>query len=193
MLFKSQCRFLRPDGKTLWIEVQGHASYDAQGTPIEFFGTSVDITERKTALLSLATERRKLEDIFAKSTAGMSLMEGPHFIFEKVNSTWKELVGPRSYTGKSWTEAYREPGETSFFIHLKEVYETGIPLHVSEAVVTVKIFPGVLEKRHHDLSYFRIVDCEGKPYGIFCQASDVTKFIKDKNLLKKLSNPAIIF
>ena len=42
-------RFMRPDGQTGWIHCDGQVTRDGEGKPIRFFGTQIDITERKQA------------------------------------------------------------------------------------------------------------------------------------------------
>jgi PAS domain S-box-containing protein len=44
-----QYRVIKPDNNTVWIEAHGQVSYDEQGQPIRFFGTSVDITDTRNA------------------------------------------------------------------------------------------------------------------------------------------------
>lgn len=44
-----QYRIIKPNGQTAWIEAHGLVSYDEQGEPIRFFGTSVDITDSKNS------------------------------------------------------------------------------------------------------------------------------------------------
>ena len=48
-LFHSEFRVIRPDGKVLWVENLGRASYDASGKPLRLIGTITDISERKGA------------------------------------------------------------------------------------------------------------------------------------------------
>ncbi len=40
-------RFIKSNGQTGWIHCDGEVSYDREGSPIRFFGTQIDITERK--------------------------------------------------------------------------------------------------------------------------------------------------
>ena len=69
--YRAEYRVLRPDGKTIEVEALGKVHYSAQGQPLRFVGTSVDVTERNvlnreraTALhdLRLAHEKLKLSE-----------------------------------------------------------------------------------------------------------------------------------
>jgi PAS domain S-box-containing protein len=42
-----ECRVIRPDGAVVWIDLKGHMSYDKDGHATRFFGTAINITDRK--------------------------------------------------------------------------------------------------------------------------------------------------
>jgi diguanylate cyclase (GGDEF)-like protein/PAS domain S-box-containing protein len=48
-LYQVEHRLLFPDGRVKYILEQGEPQYDAQGKPVRFIGSSLDITERKQA------------------------------------------------------------------------------------------------------------------------------------------------
>ncbi|MEX2420742.1 MAG: diguanylate cyclase, partial [Actinomycetota bacterium] len=48
-----EARFVRPDGKVVWVAAHGDATLDADGVPVRLSGTVHDITERKLAELEL--------------------------------------------------------------------------------------------------------------------------------------------
>lgn len=50
------------DGKERWLSARGHVTFDASGSPMRFFGMTLDITERKRAENALVeADRRKNE------------------------------------------------------------------------------------------------------------------------------------
>ena len=67
-------RFVRPNGEIGWIHCEGEVTRDAEGKPIRFFGTQIDITERKRA----EEERRNLETKLqrAQKMEALGLMAG---------------------------------------------------------------------------------------------------------------------
>ena len=53
-------RFIRSDGQTGWIHCDGQVTHDGEGKPIRFFGTQIDITERKQAEEALRASEEQL-------------------------------------------------------------------------------------------------------------------------------------
>jgi PAS domain S-box-containing protein len=51
---------VHPDGRVIWVDVHGTVLYSADGTPNRFFGTSVDIIERKLFLEALKRSEEEL-------------------------------------------------------------------------------------------------------------------------------------
>ena len=62
-------RWYRPDGKMVWLQATGIASFDEEGRPLEMIGSVADITERKETesererlILALAQSNRDLDE-----------------------------------------------------------------------------------------------------------------------------------
>jgi PAS domain S-box-containing protein len=53
-------RILRPDGKIIWVNVQGELALDAGGNPKTLLGTVIDITKRKQAELALLENQERM-------------------------------------------------------------------------------------------------------------------------------------
>ena len=58
-LYRIEHRLLFPDGRVKYILEQGEPQYDAQGNPVRFIGTSLDITERKA--MEILLKKRESE------------------------------------------------------------------------------------------------------------------------------------
>ena len=54
-------RFVRPNGEIGWIHCEGEVIRDKKGKPIRFFGTQIDLTERKKAEERLLEHQSKLK------------------------------------------------------------------------------------------------------------------------------------
>lgn len=173
--FFAEYRVVRPDGKIIWIEAQGIVVYSNDGTPIRFYGTSIDITARKTVQFQLQFEKHKLETVFKDSPAAMAMWHGPELIFEKVNPNYQSIFGDRQLVGKSLLDALPELKGQAFYDMLKKVFETGETVVAHEMLAKiVRKKDGPLEDRYFDFTYVRIDDPNGKPYGVYDHAVDVT-------------------
>jgi signal transduction histidine kinase/CheY-like chemotaxis protein len=70
----STFRVNRSDGKMIWVEVRGQGRYDEDGTPVHFFGTSIDITEQKQIAEELILAKIAAEDANAAKSAFLANM-----------------------------------------------------------------------------------------------------------------------
>ena len=60
---EAEFRIVRPsDGELRWIEARRIIFYDAEGRPVRVVGVSVDVTERKRAMVQLRSFTETLED-----------------------------------------------------------------------------------------------------------------------------------
>jgi len=60
-IFKTECRFQRPDGKVTWLLTQVEAERDINGKVLGYVGAVTDISERKTTELALRDSETLLE------------------------------------------------------------------------------------------------------------------------------------
>jgi len=56
-------RFIRPDEKTGWVHCEGRIVRDRKENPLQFFGTQIDITERKQAEEKLARSYNEIRSL----------------------------------------------------------------------------------------------------------------------------------
>jgi PAS domain S-box-containing protein len=71
--FKIEHRFIRPDGKVIWVENRGLARHDREGRAIAIAGALMDITERKRAEADLVESEQRFHD--AASITGECIFE----------------------------------------------------------------------------------------------------------------------
>jgi adenylate cyclase len=93
-------RFLKKDGSYCWVSDEWRLSRDKNGQPLEVVGSWIDVTLRKAAEEEVATTRRRLDYLLARSPAVIYSFEAtndhaPTYISENI----KDLLGyePREY------------------------------------------------------------------------------------------------
>lgn len=172
-------------GLELEMHREGKISYFSyNGTPIVNPDGSIslavltirDVTKKRESLRIMNREKQKFEAIFFDSPAAMALLRGPEFNFEKVNQKFIEIMGNRSLQDKPLLEALPEMKGQSFYELMKGVFYTGSPFIGNEILVKIKPkSDSDQEDMYLDFSYSRLDDGEGKPYGVYIHAIDITE------------------
>ena len=173
------------NGKYRWFLSRMQPIKDESGQVIQWFGTNTDITEQKMTASKLASEREKLEVMISQSPAGIALMRGPDFIFERVNAGWRRLVSSREYVNRPYAEVYPELEGSGIHAFLKSTFETGKTFVASEMKFLVEVAPKVLEHRYYDFSFIRVGNGAEEPYGIFAHAMDVTSQVLSRKRVEE--------
>jgi len=140
---------------------------------------------RETEAL-LAFERHKLDAIFQLSPAAMALWRGPGMVFELANPAFQALFGGRDLKGKEFLEALPEFEGQPFTDYFRRVMETGESFTGREVLAKHRrTKDGPIEDRYYDFCYVRINDWEGKPYGVYDHAIDVTERVQERELRER--------
>jgi signal transduction histidine kinase len=148
-----------------------------------------EINEYGKVKTSPAFERHKLEVIFRESPAAMALWRGPNMVFEMVNPIYQALFPGRELLGKPFLEAIPEFIDQPFLDIFKKVLETGESFIGHEVLAHHRRSQsGPLEDRYYDFTYVRIVDLNGKPYGVYDHAIDVTDRVLARRALEESKN-----
>ena len=168
-----------------WIRAIGWTDYDPSGKPIRFDGITLDVTAAKKAEAKFAIERSQLETIFQKSPAAMVLWSGPDFIFEKVNPRYQAIFPDRVLQGRPFLEACPEFKDQPFFELLTKVLETGEPFTGHEILARHSDYlGGPLVDHYYDFTYMRVSGEDGKPYGVYDHAIDVTDKVRARETIQ---------
>ncbi len=69
-----QHRLQMPDGRIKWVRERGHTEYAPDGTPVRSLGTVLDITDYKTLEAELVRHREHLEELVAKRTGELEVI-----------------------------------------------------------------------------------------------------------------------
>ncbi len=158
----------------LYTEVRVYPKAD--GGLVVFF---TDISARKNNERKLAFERHQLESIFHISPAAMAIWTGPDFIFERLNPEYQKIFPQTKLLGQPLFDVMPELRDQIFHEVLLRVYETGIPFVGHEVPTMLRRNPeGPLETIYYDFTYAQLIDGDGKPYGVYDHAIDVTDRVK---------------
>ena len=197
-VYENEFRLRAKDGTYRWHVARAIPSRDSQGKIVKWYGTNTDIHEFKTlatqlqeAKKGIESEQQKLRTIFADSSASMAVLQGKNFVYEIANRSYLELFNNREIIGKAFSEALPELVGQEFPIRAKAVFETGIPYVDHEAKAFLRrSAESPLEERYFDQTYSRMLDEEGKPYGVFIHAHEVTDLVFARREVEKASERA---
>jgi two-component system, sensor histidine kinase and response regulator len=90
--FVCEYRFLRPDGRVVWVSGQAIAVRDQAGALVGYLGTVADITERKLAEQALADSEARLANIFRTMADGL-VVQGASGAIVECNQAAERILG----------------------------------------------------------------------------------------------------
>lgn len=124
-----------------------------------------------------------LYDIFMKVPAILCVVQGPEFIYEFANSSYKNLVGSSDIVGKKMGDVVPGMQTQGFIDTLKQVYNTNESLFIRQVKVTLP------RKNSKPETFYLDVNCQVY-YGhneinkrIFLFAYDVTEQVRTSKLI----------
>ena len=100
--FATEYRVVHPSGKVVWIEARGSVHYDGTNVPVRFFGTSINVTERRRTEETLRESEQGLRRL-ADSMPQIVWTATPDGDLEYTNRRWTEYSG--SSDSAKWAEA----------------------------------------------------------------------------------------
>jgi len=136
-------RLRRADGSHVWVEDQLRALRGADGTPSEFVGSHIDITDRKRLEQRLAEERDFLDRIMATSVSAVAVLDAEgRIVF--ANREAERLLGSAEapLADHPLDDAARQAGTAASpplpprALPLQRVLTTGAPLHDFRLAIT---------------------------------------------------------
>ena len=174
-----------PDGSTgrFHLDFTFAAKRGDDGAVEGVLATAVDVTDRvqlrqqlETANEALRAEKFNLDQIVQTSPAAMATWVGPDLVFERVNMEYANIFGGRPLLGRPLLEACPELAGQGFDELLRGVLATGEPVVGKEQLARISPAPGApLEDRYYDYKFVRLKDEQGRPFGVFDFAVDVTR------------------
>ncbi len=130
-------------------------------------------------------ERNKFAAMFDVSPIGLALVVGNDLRFEMVNRKFIELVSPRSYVGRTWSEVYDELPNSELIAIIQNTLLTGNSYQANEMPLEVRGDSDLIEKRYYDFTYSRILDSDHFPYCVVIQCLDVTARVRARKEMEQ--------
>lgn len=145
--FQCEWRTITSSGKIKWL--QGVSCPLRRGNgEIAWYGTAIDITERKQAELAFQQATRQLKALSENAPAIISLfnLEGRYL---QVNQAFVDLVGrpADAIIGKTFADLFSEEMAALFRARLQRLVDTGQPLTVDDEIEldgAIKTFQSIL-------------------------------------------------
>ena len=175
--YNHEFRVVWPNGSTQWIAGRGKTvRWSADGAATRMVGTNWNITDRKRGEEALHEEGRRLADLFEQAPAFLAVLNGPTFIFERVNPPYQQLIGYRDVIGRPVAEAMPEVVNQGYLELLGRVYHSGEAFVANAARILLDRNPGQpLEERYMDFVYQPRRESNGEITGIIALGIDVTE------------------
>lgn len=178
--FCIEYRVRTKNGDYRWAIDAGNPRYNEVGQYLGYAGSVFDIHDKKMAEFRIESEREKFETMFMNSPAGLALVRGPTFIFEKCNSKFLDLVSSKNLIGRPFKDALPELEAQPYIEIMTKVFETGENFHEKEFLTK-----GV-HRSYFDLTYSRVLDGEGHPYGVTIHAIEITDMVLARQRIESL-------
>jgi PAS domain S-box-containing protein len=164
------------NGRVRWLEARGQAYFGSSGRAERFFGTVLEITERKVAEL---TREGLLEALAAQSAVFIALLRGPRLVFELTNPLYQTLFRGQQLDGRPLLEAVPELAGQGLDTLMHETLATGTPYIGREMVVPlVRTEEGRLEDAIFNFVYQPVRGADGTYDGILITGVEVTQEVR---------------
>lgn len=145
------------------------------GTVAGVLATALETTRRVDGQRERDERASRLARLVDQAPGFIGLLRGPDHVYELVNKSLMELMGPRTYVGLPVREAVPELAGQGYYELLDQVYSSGVP-HLDRGVpATFRRGPGSAPETRFVNFIFQPVFENGEVTGIFVEGSDVTE------------------
>ncbi|HEX6174325.1 MAG TPA: PAS domain S-box protein, partial [Candidatus Binatia bacterium] len=176
-------RYLRKDGKVIWVEATANLVRDASGKPTRTVAVIIDITARKQAEAALRESEAQFRTSFELAAVGQAQVNPATGRFERVNKKFCEIVGyseeelltmtPADTTHPQDRQAYLETYPRFLRGEIEEYVTEKRDLRKDQTVAWVSIAAKLIR------------DSDGRPLRTIGVLQDITERKRAEEELKK--------
>ncbi|WP_051313158.1 PAS domain-containing sensor histidine kinase [Sporocytophaga myxococcoides] len=195
---ENEIRCQRFDGTYRWFLMRAEPMVDQSGRVSSWFGSLIDIDERKAAevekqkseakekqlFISSEIQRQMLENLFNLIPAMICTFKGPDHKLEFINPAVEKFFGHRQLLGKSAKDALPEVLEQGLIRHLDKIFKTGKSFVGKEIPYAfAKDYSLEPEIFYFNCSFYAMYDEMKNINGILVFACDATEHVKTREML----------
>jgi PAS domain S-box-containing protein len=153
---------------------------------------TAQVRERRTANAAnviAMRERDHLHKAFRRAPTGICVLSGDDMVYELVNEKYQAFLPGRLLLGRPFAEALPEFINTPLLDSLKEVYNTGKTVELTDQLLKVAEYDdGPTVNRYFSFTIVPRFDTSGKVDGIYNFVLEVTETLNDKLRAGQLSS-----
>ncbi|MEO6006378.1 MAG: PAS domain S-box protein [Opitutus sp.] len=171
--YEAEKRYVRKDGKIIWVHVNAKLLRDADGHPERTMGVIQDITARKQAEETIARQVREMDTLYTTTPAGLFQFDAD-LRFVRVNDAMAKLNGlpAAQHRGRTLAEVLTPELAAATEPLLRGVLETGQP--VLDRELHGATAPRSEEQRDWLVSYFPVRAEGGGVVGVHGVVQEIT-------------------
>ena len=157
--FFEEYRFIRRDGRTIWIKEDTNLIQDGSGKPLYWQGILLEITREKESQASIQASEERFRRIFHSSPIATCVVTVENGKFIDANEAFQNLIGVslENLIGRTSVELgyWQEGGDREAFVHqLKQL----------KALQGIEIrYVNVPNGPKDTLAYYELIELGGKP------------------------------
>lgn len=134
-------------------------------------------------------EQEKMDRLMSQAPAAVCILDGPAFIFERVNENYQQLFRGRDLLGKPLFVALPELEDTPIHEILLEVYQKGKTFEGREMKVPLsRSAGGPIKNYYFNFIYQARLNLQGEIDGVITFAYEVTGFVNARQKAEELAS-----
>ncbi|MCU7933011.1 MAG: PAS domain S-box protein [Candidatus Thiodiazotropha sp. (ex Codakia rugifera)] len=174
--YRHKYRYQHSDGRWILLEDSARGFFNQDGSLNRLVGIAADVTEREEAL-----EAIKRYQYIASATDDMMAFVDRDYVYLTVNESYAQIFNQpiKEIIGKNVAELW---GEDQFNSQVKNALDRALAGEHVEFQIHTNLHAG--EFVDFDARYYPYLDSKGDVTGVVVHVRDITKVIKDANVLR---------